>query len=189
MVRRIFELAAAGIGQAKIAKQLNADGAPAPRSQQARPRGWATSSVHEVLFRPLYRGDVVWNRDAEAKSMGREARRPSTAGRVGATVGAGATHRARGALASGAYALCGGAAPVPRCDAQTARRPAARRFEISAPRPDPMRLVQRGLVCADRGAWQRRSPAPRVLVRVYESSQSRTGRSPPVMAIGVPDAS
>jgi len=34
----------------------------APRPQQERPAGWARSSVHEVLFRELYRGEIVWNR-------------------------------------------------------------------------------------------------------------------------------
>lgn len=59
VVRRIFELAADGVGQKRIAIQLNDDGVPAPRPQQSRPRGWATSSVHEVLHRELYRGEVL----------------------------------------------------------------------------------------------------------------------------------
>ena len=40
VVRRIFELAAKGLGQNRIAKQLNAEGVPAPRAQQGRPTGW-----------------------------------------------------------------------------------------------------------------------------------------------------
>src|SRR5262249_61076935 len=35
--------------------------APVPR-RQGRPRSWAPSSVREVLHRPLYRGEIVWNR-------------------------------------------------------------------------------------------------------------------------------
>lgn len=70
VVRRIFELAAAGVGQARAARQLNADGALAPRSQQGRPRAWAPSSVHEILFRPLYRGEIVWNRTKKRDRWG-----------------------------------------------------------------------------------------------------------------------
>jgi DNA invertase Pin-like site-specific DNA recombinase len=54
VVRRIFELAAAGVGKTSIAKRLNADRAPSPRLQQGRPSGWAGSSVREILFRDLY---------------------------------------------------------------------------------------------------------------------------------------
>jgi site-specific DNA recombinase len=70
IVRRIFELAAAGCGQSRIAKQLNAEGAQPPRAQRGRPNAWAPSSVHEVLFRPLYRGEVVWNRTRKRNRWG-----------------------------------------------------------------------------------------------------------------------
>jgi DNA invertase Pin-like site-specific DNA recombinase len=80
IVRRVFELSAAGVGQARIAKQLNADGTAAPRSQQGRPAGWAASSVHEVLFRELYRGVIVWRRTRKRNQWGekRVADRPQT---------------------------------------------------------------------------------------------------------------
>jgi site-specific DNA recombinase len=72
VVRRIFGLSAAGTGYTRLAKQLNAEQAPAPRPQQLRPGGWSPSSIYEVLHRPLYRGEVVWNktrkRDAEGKT-------------------------------------------------------------------------------------------------------------------------
>jgi site-specific DNA recombinase len=72
VVRRIFALSSAGTGYTRIAKQLNADGAVAPRAQRGRPTAWSPSSVYEVLHRPLYRGEVVWNktrkRDAEGKT-------------------------------------------------------------------------------------------------------------------------
>ena len=70
VVRRIFALAATGLGQARIARQLNAEGAVSPRAQQQRPHAWATSSVHEVLFRPLYRGEHVWNRTRKRNAWG-----------------------------------------------------------------------------------------------------------------------
>jgi site-specific DNA recombinase len=62
IVRRIFQLSAEGVGQHNIARRLNAERAIAPRSQQGRPRAWAPSTVHEVLFRDLYRGCITWNR-------------------------------------------------------------------------------------------------------------------------------
>ena len=72
VVRRIFALSAAGTGYTRITKLLNAERALAPRPQQARPSGWSPSSVNEVLHRPLYRGEIVWNktrkRDAEGKT-------------------------------------------------------------------------------------------------------------------------
>ena len=43
IVRRIFDLCIKGFGQIAIAKKLNDEGAPAPRSQQGRPRAWASS--------------------------------------------------------------------------------------------------------------------------------------------------
>lgn len=69
-IRRVFELAADGVSQIAIAKQLNAEGAPAPSSQQGRPRAWAPSSVHEALFRPRYRGELVWNRTKKRDRWG-----------------------------------------------------------------------------------------------------------------------
>jgi len=80
IVRRIFELRAQGIGQVRIAKQLNAEGVTAPRSQQSRPRAWAPSSVREVLFRETYRGIVVWNRSRKRNQWGqhKQAPRPTT---------------------------------------------------------------------------------------------------------------
>jgi DNA invertase Pin-like site-specific DNA recombinase len=51
IVRRIFELSKAGHGLTTIAKTLNGEGAPSPRSQQHRPRAWAPSIVREVPAR------------------------------------------------------------------------------------------------------------------------------------------
>ena len=62
VIRRMFELCAAGAGLTRITKTLNAEGVPAPRPQLGRPHAWATSSVRAVLRRSLYKGDVVWNR-------------------------------------------------------------------------------------------------------------------------------
>ncbi len=76
VVRRIFELSAAGQGVRTIAKLLNADGEPAPRAQQGRPVAWSPSSVWELLRRPLYRGEVVWNQTKKRDSWGRKHQQP-----------------------------------------------------------------------------------------------------------------
>ena len=70
VVRRIFELCAQGRGLTATAKQLNEERACCPRAQQGRPRGWAPSSVREVLHRPLYRGEIVWNRSRKRNLWG-----------------------------------------------------------------------------------------------------------------------
>ena len=70
VVRRIFELAANGMGQKRIAIALNADGAPTPRAQRGRPSAWGQSSIHEVLTRDLYRGEIVYNRTRKRNRWG-----------------------------------------------------------------------------------------------------------------------
>jgi DNA invertase Pin-like site-specific DNA recombinase len=70
VVRRIFDLCIKGLGKIAIAKLLNAEGAPAPRAQQGRPRAWAPSSVREVLYRDLHRGVVTWNKTKKRNGWG-----------------------------------------------------------------------------------------------------------------------
>ncbi len=74
VVRRIFELCAAGAGLTRITKTLNAEHVPAPRAQQGRPIAWAPSSVRSVLLRPLYRGEIVWNQSRKRDSWGQAKR-------------------------------------------------------------------------------------------------------------------
>ncbi len=71
---RIFQLCADGAGLTRITKTLNEDGAPAPRAQRGRPTAWAASSVREVLLRPLYRGEIVWNQTRKRDGWGRSRR-------------------------------------------------------------------------------------------------------------------
>jgi DNA invertase Pin-like site-specific DNA recombinase len=73
VIRRIFALSAAGTGYTRIAKELNAEHAVAPRAQRDRPAAWSPSSVYEVLHRPLYRGEVVWNKTRKRDSEGKTA--------------------------------------------------------------------------------------------------------------------
>ena len=70
VVKRIFALYVQGHGYTRIAKQLNAEHVATPRSQQGRPRGWSPSSIREVLHRPLYRGQVIWNRTKKRNRWG-----------------------------------------------------------------------------------------------------------------------
>lgn len=71
VVRQIFAWCASGLGLKGIAKRLNDQGAPAPLAQQGRPRGWAPSSVREVLYRELYRGTVIYGATKKRDAWGR----------------------------------------------------------------------------------------------------------------------
>jgi len=60
IVRQIFARYAQGVGGLKtLAKTLNAQGILPPHGHQ---RGWDGSCIREILYRPLYRGVVIWNR-------------------------------------------------------------------------------------------------------------------------------
>ena len=72
VIRQIFQLSAEGHGIKAIAKQLNAEGAPSPRAQRGRSQTWAPSSVREVLYRPLYRGEIVWNQTRKRDVWGQQ---------------------------------------------------------------------------------------------------------------------
>lgn len=70
---RIFELYASdGVGVHTIAKILNTDGVPPPRGHR---RGWAGSCIRAILYRPLYRGTIVWNK---TKAISRGGTKTST---------------------------------------------------------------------------------------------------------------
>jgi site-specific DNA recombinase len=66
VVRRIFALCAEGQGFTRIAKALNEDGVTPPR----RASGWAPTAVREILLRPLYRGEIVWNQKRKRDRWG-----------------------------------------------------------------------------------------------------------------------
>jgi DNA invertase Pin-like site-specific DNA recombinase len=80
VVRKIFRLCRDGKGTRRIAAVLNAEGAPAPRAQQGRPRGWVPSSVRAVLYRECYRGVSVWGRAQKRNAWGQveTTRRPES---------------------------------------------------------------------------------------------------------------
>jgi hypothetical protein len=76
VVRRIFDLCGGdGAGLTRITKLLNAECVPAPRPQLGRPQAWVASSVRQVLRRPLYRGEIVWNRSRKRDSWGQQHQR------------------------------------------------------------------------------------------------------------------
>jgi site-specific DNA recombinase len=72
VVGRIFEMSASGSGLTAIAKALNADRVPKPRPQLGRAAAWIASSVRAVLHRPLYCGDVIWNRTRKRNAWGQK---------------------------------------------------------------------------------------------------------------------
>ena len=71
VIREIFTRCAQGCGMRRIAKHLNEHGAACPRAQRGRPQSWAPSSIREVLYRPLYRGEIVWNQSQKRDRWGR----------------------------------------------------------------------------------------------------------------------
>jgi site-specific DNA recombinase len=71
VIRQIFQWSADGYGMKAIAKRLNEAGAVSPRAQQGRSQSWAPSSVRAVLFRRLYRGEIVWNQTRKRDTWGR----------------------------------------------------------------------------------------------------------------------
>jgi site-specific DNA recombinase len=76
VVRRIFELYDSGLGLKRIAKLLTSERAahpkPSVRTDGLLPiRGWATSTVRDVLTRETYRGVVIWNKTKKRNSWGK----------------------------------------------------------------------------------------------------------------------
>jgi DNA invertase Pin-like site-specific DNA recombinase len=71
VVRRIFEMAAAGIGLRKIAITLNDEGVRSPGWRHDRTRSWVPSTVRSIIFNALYKGDQVWGRTRKRDEWGR----------------------------------------------------------------------------------------------------------------------
>lgn len=74
VVRRVFEMYATRLGLSRIAKTLNEERIPPPRTGA----GWAPSAIREMLYRPLYRGEIVWNEYQNIERGGTKQRRRRT---------------------------------------------------------------------------------------------------------------
>lgn len=72
IVRRIFQMCADGKGLTRIAKSLNAEAVTPPRMKH---NGWAPTAIREMLYRPLYRGLIVWNKSQKVNRGGTKKRR------------------------------------------------------------------------------------------------------------------
>ena len=72
IIRRIFVMYAdAKMGLTRIAKTLNIEGVSLPRTSN----GWAPSAIREMLYRPLYRGEIVWNELQKVERSGTKIRK------------------------------------------------------------------------------------------------------------------
>jgi site-specific DNA recombinase len=76
IVRRIFDLFANGLSLQKVAQTLNSELVPPPRSNSpSKNVAWCYTAIREMLKRPLYMGERVWNRSVYRKVPGTNQRR------------------------------------------------------------------------------------------------------------------
>ena len=76
IVRQIFQLCANGISLKGIAKELNSLLVPPPRLKSPSATAtWCHTAVREMLRRPLYMGEKVWNKRVFQKVPGTNTRR------------------------------------------------------------------------------------------------------------------
>jgi site-specific DNA recombinase len=74
VVRRIFEMSAAGMGYQKIARRLNDEHALAPSPRRpGRPPSWSVTTIRDALNRESYRGQLIWNRRQRHVRQGKRA--------------------------------------------------------------------------------------------------------------------
>jgi site-specific DNA recombinase len=113
IVRRIFELSANGRGLTTIAKALNAEGSPAPRSQQGRPAAWAPSvGARGAVSNAVLRRDQL-EPDPEAQRVGTGCGTGSAAERLVYRTGSSTPDRGRRSGAPRAGTIADGASHVP----------------------------------------------------------------------------
>jgi len=76
IIQRIFELYAGGVSLKNIARRLNKEGVPPPRTARNKhASSWCYTAIRAMLRRELYRGKQVWNQR-------RYVRRPGTNKRI-----------------------------------------------------------------------------------------------------------
>jgi len=66
VVKRIFQMYADGYGLKRVARHLNREGIPAPRSD-----GWWDGTIRAMLHQELYRGTRIWGRTRKDDRNGR----------------------------------------------------------------------------------------------------------------------
>ena len=79
VLRRIFEMYAAGASYADVAKALNAEGVLSPQPpRKGKIRAWCPSAIREMLLNEKYRGVVLWNRTKTVRNRetGKTEQRP-----------------------------------------------------------------------------------------------------------------
>jgi DNA invertase Pin-like site-specific DNA recombinase len=157
VVRRIFQLRIQGLGQTRIAIQLNAERAPAPKSQQGRPTAWSPASVREVLFRDLYRGVITWNKSKKRNAWGQKYQ----------------TYRPENdwlQVPAPHLEIVSEAVWQAAHERVTAARAAAARprLEVPAGQLCPVRALRRRPACADALA----RPSTRLLLRLHDALQA-----------------
>ena len=80
IVRQIFDLYLAGHGVRGIAKLLNQQGAPSPHAQRGRASGWSGATIWELLRRPAYNGEYIWNQTKKRDRWGQRHQTPRPEG-------------------------------------------------------------------------------------------------------------
>jgi DNA invertase Pin-like site-specific DNA recombinase len=172
VVRRICALCSEGQGFTRIAMALNEDGVVSPRHAS----GWAPTAVREILLRPLYRGEVIWNRKQKRDRWGRARHRsgPRASGSSWRRPSCGSSPRRRGRPRIGVWsgrARCTrhrGPAPARSRDHPAHVAPPAERVPLE--RPGQVRRVRRLAVCVHSGHEGRRAPEA---LRLHVSLQTR----------------
>ncbi len=140
VVRRIFELCAKGWAAYRSPRQLNAEGAPAPRAQQGRPQGLGTVVHSRGPLSGSLSGRARVEQDAQARHLGPSEAECPAGIRLDARARAEAANRFRCALAAAHERLGTGARVLLERQRGQAVGPSPERcgLEVSPDRPGPL---------------------------------------------------
>jgi len=75
IVRRIFQMSLNGASLKTIAKQLNSECVPPPRSRKGRKSTWCPTAIRAMLKREMYKGERIWNKSRFRKAPSTNKRR------------------------------------------------------------------------------------------------------------------
>jgi DNA invertase Pin-like site-specific DNA recombinase len=101
VVRRIFELYAAGEGYRGITRILNDEGVAAPRAGRRGSGTWGPTTIRSMILNERYRGFVPWNRYQKTYRGGTKVRHRAPGGSVDEDADAAPPDRLGRALAGG----------------------------------------------------------------------------------------